>query len=184
VGLQNLEVVHQATHFQTIAPESVWGLPEDSIATTVSQKTESQTDLDRRFVSSIPLSFLFHLLLYLLLGRKHKKTTLKMVERAEDAKEIESMISSESTLVKNIDGNRTMSAEVQPAVSSTISKNEPKRKRTSEKVMEIKRRRKEQQKKIKIARAEGRDISSGWERRNTWWQESFRKHSRIYQNVL
>jgi len=77
-----------------------------------------------------------------------------------------------------------------------MSKNQMKRNRKWEKAMEVKRRRKEQQKNIKIAiaKAEGRDVEaekedmerrrkdgSGWARRNEWWQEMFRKTSSKHQ---
>ena len=80
-----------------------------------------------------------------------------------------------------------------------MSKNQLKKKRKWEKAMEVKRRRKEQQKQIKLAkaRAEGRDVQaekedmerrrkdgSGWARRNEWWQEQFRKNSSKYQIYL
>ena len=63
-----------------------------------------------------------------------------MAERAEDTKEIEPTTSSEPTVVKNKDDNTTMSAEAEPAVSPTMSKNQLKKKRKWEKAMEIKRR--------------------------------------------
>ena len=50
-----------------------------------------------------------------------------MAERAEDAKETEPTASSEPTVVKNNDVNTTMSAEAEPAVSSTMSKNQLKK---------------------------------------------------------
>jgi len=80
-----------------------------------------------------------------------------------------------------------------------MSKNQLKRKRKWEKAMEVKRRRKEQQKSIKLAkaRAEGRDVEAekedmeqrrkdgkGWARRNEWWQEKFRKNSSKYEIYL
>mmetsp|Transcript_26908 Transcript_26908/g.73972 ORF Transcript_26908/g.73972 Transcript_26908/m.73972 type:complete len:319 (+) Transcript_26908:47-1003(+) len=93
----------------------------------------------------------------------------------------------------------------EPATSSTtdtnqggrkMSKNQLKRERKWEKMLEHKKRKKEQQRDVKLAKAkaEGRDIEalkedmerrrldgSGWARRNERWQEIFERTSSKYQ---
>ena len=80
-----------------------------------------------------------------------------------------------------------------------LSKNQLKRQRKWAQAMEVKRRRKEQEKNIKIAKAkaEGRDIEaerrdmeerrkegSGWNRRNDRWKDKFEQNSSKYQVCL
>ncbi len=101
---------------------------------------------------------------------------------------------------KDPPGSTTSTAETKAnAEPPKMSKNQLKKKRKWEKAMEVKRRRKEQQKNIKKAKAEaeGRDIEaekkdmeqrrqdgSGWARRNEWWQEMFQNQSCKYQIYL
>ena len=129
------------------------------------------------------------------------ETENKLSQSCEDLKKTESELA--STDIDPTEG-KTNDSSISTTVDGSngekkMSKNQLKKKRKWEKAMEVKRRRKEQQKNIKLAKAkaEGRDIEaekedmerrrkdgSGWARRNEWWQEMFRKQCSKYQIYL
>jgi tRNA (guanine9-N1)-methyltransferase len=89
--------------------------------------------------------------------------------------------------------------EEKPKEVNKVSKNQRKRQRKWDQAMEVKRRRKEQEKNVRIAQArvDGRDIEkerqtqeqnkkdgTGWEKRDSKWKEAFEKKSSKYQICL
>lgn len=123
---------------------------------------------------------------------EQKSASAVAVEESEESSEIVDVESSKMTLpdvasAKTGDGNGT---------DQKISKNHLKRMKKWEQKMEVKRRRKEQEKNVRHARAtaQGRDIDaeredmeerrkdgSGWARRNAAWKERFEEDSSKYQ---